>query len=298
MRKKRNIPGFKTTMAATTAWLAVLVLIPLSSVVFTSWPLSASEFWRIVWNPRAISAYKLTFGGALVAAAINGVLGLLIAWVLARYKFFGKNLVNSLIDIPFALPTAVAGLTYSSLYSESGWLGRFLVPMGIKAVQTPLAVVLVPHLRLLAAVRHPVRSSPSSRNWGRNRRRRPRAATRWQSFRYVIFPSCSPPPHRDRARLRPRGSANTARWCSSPAPATRSSPPLLIMYQLEDYNFARRGRHRARPAHHLVPDQRQHQPVSPGGPDAMSREDALVGPPPLLILLTLSVVTVLLVLPA
>jgi sulfate transport system permease protein len=143
MRKKRNIPGFKLTMGATLAWLGVLVLVPLTSIVTASWPLSASDFWKSVTTPQAMNAYRMTFGGAFAAAIVNGGLGLLLAWVLARYRFFGKNFVNSLIDIPFALPTAVAGLTYSSLYTESGWLGRFLVPMGIRAVHTPLAVILV-----------------------------------------------------------------------------------------------------------------------------------------------------------
>jgi sulfate transport system permease protein len=237
MRKKRNIPGFKTTMGATTAWLAVLVLIPLSSVVFTSWPLPASEFWRIVWNPRAIGAYKLTFGGALIAALVNGVLGLLIAWVLARYQFFGKNLVNSLIDIPFALPTAVAGLTYSSLYSENGWLGRFLVPLGVHAVHTPLAVVLVLTFVSLPFV---IRSlQPVFEELGTESEEAAQSlgATRWQSFRYVIFPSVLPALLTGVALAFARAVGEYGSVVFVAGTPDTTIAPLLIMYQLENLNF-------------------------------------------------------------
>jgi len=237
MRKKRNIPGFKTTMAATTAWLAVLVLIPLSSIVFTSWPLSASEFWKVVWNPRAIGAYKLTFGGALIAAAINGVLGLLIAWVLARYKFFGRNFVNSLIDIPFALPTAVAGLAYSSLYSETGWMGRFLVPMGIHAVHTPLAVVLVLTFVSLPFV---VRSlQPVFEELGTESEEAAQSlgATRWQSFRHVIFPSVFPALLTGVALAFSRAVGEYGSVVFVAGTRDTTIAPLLILYQLDDFNF-------------------------------------------------------------
>ena len=130
-------------MGATLLWLGVLVLIPLSRIVVMSSDLSGSDFWKTVWSPQAVAAYRLTFGAALIAALANGAIGLLIAWVLVRQDFPGKNIVNSLIDIPFALPTAVAGLTYGSLYAPNGWIGRWLAPLGIHAVHNPLAVCIV-----------------------------------------------------------------------------------------------------------------------------------------------------------
>src|SRR3954470_13690745 len=129
--KRHNIPGFKTTMGATLLWLALLVLIPLTRLLTTSSGLSGTDFWKAVWSPQAVADYRLTFGASLIAALINGAVGLLIAWVLVRQNFPGKSIVNSLIDIPFALPTAVAGLTYGSLYAPRGWIGRFLTPLGI-----------------------------------------------------------------------------------------------------------------------------------------------------------------------
>lgn len=236
--RKRNIPGFKTTMGATTLWLGLLVLLPLSSIFYTAWPLSAAEFWKIVWNPRAIAAYELTFGGALVAALVNGVLGLLIAWVLARYEFFGKNLVNSLIDVPFALPTAVAGLTYASLYSKEGWLGRFLDPIGIHAVHTRLAVVLVLTFVSLPFV---VRSlQPVFEDLGTESEEAAQSlgASRWQAFRFVIFPSVLPALLTGVALAFARAVGEYGSVVFVAGTRNTEIAPLLIMYQLEDFNFA------------------------------------------------------------
>ncbi|HVE40463.1 MAG TPA: sulfate ABC transporter permease subunit CysT [Planctomycetota bacterium] len=238
MTKTRNIPGFKTTMAATTAWLGLLVLIPLSSIVFTSWPLPTSEFWKIVWNPRAVAAYELTFGGALIAAVVNGGLGLLIAWVLARYDFFGKNFVNSLIDIPFALPTAVAGLTYSSLYGQEGWLGRFLHPLGIQAVQSRLGVCLVLTFVSLPFV---VRSlQPVFEDLGTESEEAAHSlgATRWQAFRLVIFPSVFPALLTGVALAFARAVGEYGSLVFVAGTKDTEFAPLLIMYQLEQTNFA------------------------------------------------------------
>jgi sulfate transport system permease protein len=231
--KKRNIPGFRPTMAATTAWLAVLVLIPLSSIVFTSWPLSASEFSKTVWNPRAVAAYELTFGGALIAAVVNGGLGLLIAWVLARYEFFGKNFVNSLIDIPFALPTAVAGLTYSSLYGQDGWLGRFLHPLGIQAVQSRLGVCLV---LVFVSLPFVVRSlQPVFEDLGTESEEAAQSlgATRWQAFRFVIFPSVMPALLTGIALAFARAVGEYGSIVFVAGTKDTEIAPLLIMYQLE-----------------------------------------------------------------
>ena len=225
-------------MAATTAWLAVLVLVPLSSIVVTSWPMPAAEFWKVVWNPRAIAAYELTFGGALAAALVNGVFGLLIAWVLARYEFFGKNLVNALIDIPFALPTAVAGLTYSSLYGEDGWLGRFLHPLGINAVQTRLGVCLVLTFVSLPFV---VRSlQPVFEDLGTESEEAAQSlgATRWQAFRLVIFPSVLPALLTGVALAFARAVGEYGSIVFVGGTRTTEIAPLLIMFQLEEYNFA------------------------------------------------------------
>jgi sulfate transport system permease protein len=224
-------------MAATTAWLGLLVLIPLSSIVVWSWPLSAAEFRSIVWNPRAIAAYELTFGGALVAALLNGAIGLLLAWVLARYEFFGKNFVNSLIDIPFALPTAVAGLTYSSLYREDGWLGRFLYPLGIRTDGTRLAVCLVLTFVSLPFV---VRSlQPVFEDLGTESEEAAHSlgATRWQAFRLVIFPSVFPALLTGVALAFARAVGEYGSIVFVGGTKDTEIAPLLIMFQLEERNF-------------------------------------------------------------
>ena len=129
-------------MGYTLLYLSVLVLIPIAALFIKAFELSWADFWRIITGPRALAAFKLTFLASFAAAIINAVFGTLLAWVLVRYQFFGKRFIDALVDFPFALPTAVAGLTLSSLFAANGWLGRYLVPLGIKGVYTPLAVVI------------------------------------------------------------------------------------------------------------------------------------------------------------
>jgi len=141
-KKFNPLPGFGLTMGYTLLYLSALVLIPIAGLFLKAFQLSRSDFWRLTTDARALAAYKLTFGASLIAALVNAVFGTLLAWVLARYQFFGRRFIDALVDFPFALPTAVAGLTLSNLFVANGWLGRFLVPWGIKGAFTPLAVVI------------------------------------------------------------------------------------------------------------------------------------------------------------
>jgi sulfate transport system permease protein len=141
-KKFNPLPGFGLTMGYTLLYLSALVLIPVAGLFLKAFQLSWSDFWRLTTDARALAAYKLTFGASLIAALVNAVFGTLLAWVLARYQFFGRRFIDALVDFPFALPTAVAGLTLSNLLVANGWLGRFLVPWGIKGAFTPLAVVI------------------------------------------------------------------------------------------------------------------------------------------------------------
>jgi sulfate transport system permease protein len=136
------LPGFGTTLAITVTYLSLLVLIPLAALVIKSAGLSWAQFWTTITSPRALAAYKLSFGGALVAAAINSAAGLLLAWILVRYQFFGKGLVDALIDLPLALPTAVAGISLTAIYAPNGILGRFLEPHGIQVAFSRLGVIV------------------------------------------------------------------------------------------------------------------------------------------------------------
>jgi sulfate transport system permease protein len=141
-RKTNVLPGFGLTLGYTLVYLSLIVLIPLGFMVFKVTSMTPAEFWKVAFSDRAVAAYRLTFGASFIAACFNGIAGILLAWVLTRYRFPGRRWMDALIDFPFALPTAVAGLTLSSLFSENGWLGQFLVPLGIKVVYEPLGIVV------------------------------------------------------------------------------------------------------------------------------------------------------------
>lgn len=140
---RKVLPGFSLTLGYTIFYLSFLVLVPVAACFLKAGSLSFDEFLKAVWTDRARAAYILTFGAAGIAAVVNLFLGLVISWVLVRYSFPGKKFIDSLVDLPLALPTAVAGLVYSSLYVESGWLGQYLVPIGIEAAYSRLAIVVV-----------------------------------------------------------------------------------------------------------------------------------------------------------
>ena len=136
------LPGFGLTLGFTIFYLSVIVLIPLSALVFRTAGLTWGEFISTVTAPRVLASFRVTFGAAIIAAVINSVFGVLVAWVLVRYRFPGRQIVDALVDLPFALPTAVAGITLATIYSPNGWVGRYLEPLGIKVAFTPLGIVL------------------------------------------------------------------------------------------------------------------------------------------------------------
>lgn len=142
LKEHSVLPGFGLTMGFTLLYLCLVVLLPLSATVLKTSSLSWSQFWGIVSDPRAVASYKLTFGASFLAALVNLVFGFLVAWVLVRYRFPGRRLVDGLVDLPFALPTAVAGIALTTIYSQNGWLGRHLEAIGVKSAYSPLGVVI------------------------------------------------------------------------------------------------------------------------------------------------------------
>jgi len=136
------LPGFRLTIGFTLFYLSAIVLIPFAGLILRASELSWGDFWRLATTDRALAAYRLTFGASLIAATANAIFGTLLAWVLARYDFPARRVVDAMVDFPFALPTAVAGLTLSNLFAANGWLGQFLVPLGIKGAFTRLGVVI------------------------------------------------------------------------------------------------------------------------------------------------------------
>ena len=188
----RVLPGYRLSLSFALLYLSVLVLVPLGACVVTAAGLSWEQFRAAVWTERARAAYALTFGASFVAAIISTVLGLLIAWVLVRYEFPGKRFFDSLVDLPFALPTAVAGLVFSNLYVANGWLGQFLVPLGIEGAYTRLAVVLVLVFIGFPFVVRTVQPVLESLDAEAEEAAGLLGATRWQTFRRVIFPTLLP----------------------------------------------------------------------------------------------------------
>jgi len=189
---RRILPGFSLTLGYTVSYLSILVLLPIAACFLKAGTLSFDEFFNAVWTQRSRAAYLLTFGASFAAAVINLVLGSLIAWVLVRYTFPGRRFVDSLVDMPLALPTAVGGLVYASLYVKTGWLGQYLSPLGINAAYSRLGIVLVlvfVGLPFVVRTVQPVledfdaESEEASSSLG---------ATRWQTFKNVILPALYP----------------------------------------------------------------------------------------------------------
>ena len=141
---KRVLPGFGLTLGYTLFYLSIIVLIPLATLLFKTFELTWQQFWTVVSDPIAVAAYKVTFGASLIAAVVNLVFGMLIAWVLVRYHFPGKKIVDALVDLPFALPTAVAGISLTALLADNGWLGQFFAPLGIQLVFNRVGIVIAP----------------------------------------------------------------------------------------------------------------------------------------------------------
>jgi sulfate/thiosulfate transport system permease protein len=194
MREKRYnpLPGLPLTLGFTLCYLSAIVLIPVGALFLKSLDLSWGEFWRLAFDRRALAAYRLTFGASAAAAFVNAIFGTLLAWVLVRYEFPGRRWVDALVDFPFALPTAVAGLTLANLFSEEGWLGRFLVPWGVEGAFTPLGVIIaLTFVGLPFAVRT---LQPVLENFDRSVEEA--AATlgagRWRTFLQVIAPTLLP----------------------------------------------------------------------------------------------------------
>ena len=199
--QRRVLPGFRLSLGFTIVYLTFIVLVPLSACLITAASLSPGQFIDAVWTERTRAAYALSLGASLTAGTLNVVLGLLLAWVLARYQFPFKRLIDALVDLPFALPTAVAGLVYSSLYAPSGWLGQYLSPLGIDGAYSRLGVVLVLTFTGLPFVVRTVQPVLLDLDDDVEEAASVLGATRLQTFFRVILPALTPHPSQNDARL-------------------------------------------------------------------------------------------------
>ncbi|HUI26998.1 MAG TPA: sulfate ABC transporter permease subunit CysT [Candidatus Kryptonia bacterium] len=236
---RRVLPGFQLSLGYTLFYLGALVLIPLAACFLKAASLSLAEIWAAVWTPRARAAYTLTVGAALIAAAVNVVLGMLVAWVLVRYEFPFKRLFDALVDFPFALPTAVAGLVYSSLYVKSGWLGQFLVPLGVEGAYSRLAIVLVLTFIGLPFVVRTVQPILEDFEAEVEEAAACLGATRAQTFARVIAPTLLPAVITGFALAFARGLGEygSVVFVSGNMPYKTEIAPVLIVAALEEFHY-------------------------------------------------------------
>ncbi len=234
------IPGFGPALGYTVFYLSIIVLIPLSALVFKTTGLTWTDFLAAVASPRVVASYRVTFGAALLAAAVNAVFGVLVAWVLVRYRFPGKRLIDALIDLPFALPTAVAGITLASVYSANGWLGRYLEPRGIKVAFTPLGILVAMIFIGLPFVVRTVQPVLEEAEREIEEAAACLGANRRQTFCRVLFPAMLPAVLTGFALAFARavGEYGSVIFIAGNMPMVSEITPLLIITKLEQYDYA------------------------------------------------------------
>lgn len=236
---RRVLPGFSLSLGYAVCYLGLIVLIPVAACFLKAASLSTAQFWDAVWNERTRAAYALTFGASLTAAAVNVVLGLLVAWVLVRYSFPLRRLFDALVDLPFALPTAVAGLVYSSLYVPNGWLGQFLVPLGIEGAYSRLGIVLVLIFTGFPFVVRTAQPVLEGLEPELEEAASTLGADRWQIFRRVLFPPLLPPLLTGFALAfaRALGEYGSVVFIAGNKPFHTEIAPVLIVARLEEFAY-------------------------------------------------------------
>ena len=237
LKRHSVLPGFDLALGFALLYISLIVLIPLSAAFFKTFTLTWAEFWEATTSPRVMASYRLTFGASLAAAALNGVFGLMVAWVLVRYEFFGKRLVDALVDLPFALPTAVAGIALTAIYAENGLIGQFLP---FKVSFTPLGVFVALVFIGLPFVVRTVQPVLEDLNRELEEAAATLGANRWQTFRHVIFPTVMPALLTGFALAfaRALGEYGSVIFIAGNLPFVSEITPLLIITKLEQYDYA------------------------------------------------------------
>jgi len=238
--RKHVLPGFGLTLGFTLLYLSLIVLIPLSTTFLKTAALGWDTFWQIVTEPRVLASYRLSFGASLIAALVNAVFGLLVAWVLVRYQFVGKRVIDSLVDLPFALPTAVAGIALTAVYAPSGWIGGLLEPSGIKVAFTPLGVLVALIFIGLPFVVRTVQPVLDDLEPEIEEAAFSLGASRLQTFRRVLLPAIWPALLTGFALAFARaiGEYGSVIFIAGNLPMVTEIAPLLIITKLEQYNYA------------------------------------------------------------
>ncbi|HEX8812239.1 MAG TPA: sulfate ABC transporter permease subunit CysT, partial [Terracidiphilus sp.] len=240
LKQRSILPGFGLTLGFTIFYLSLIVLIPLSATFLKASSLTAAQFWHVVSSPRAVASYRLSFGASLIGASINLLFGLLVAWVLVRYNFPGKRLLDSMVDLPFALPTAVAGIALTTIYSTHGWIGRYLNLVGIKGAYSRFGVVIALTFIGLPFVVRTVQPVLEDLEKDMEEAAASLGANRCQTFRRIILPAILPAAVTGftMAFARAMGEYGSVVFISGNMPMRTEITPLLIITKLEQYDYA------------------------------------------------------------
>ena len=238
-RRFHVLPGFHLALGYTLGYLSLIVLLPLSAVLLKTTSLTLEQFWTIVSAPRVVVSFKLSFGASLIAAAINSVFGLMLAWCLVRYRFPGKKLIDALVDLPFAVPTAVAGIALTALYAPNGWVGSLVEPHGIKIAFTPLGVLVALIFIGLPFVVRTVQPILEDLETEIEEAAVSLGAHRWQTFRHVLLPIIAPALLTGFALAFARavGEYGSVIFIAGNMPMVSEIAPLMIITKLEQYDY-------------------------------------------------------------
>lgn len=238
-RRNRVLPGFGLTLGYTIFYLSLVVLIPLLALIFGVFTLSWEQFWSAVTADRVLASYKLTIGASFLAASINAVFGLLLAWVLVRYDFFGKKIMDALVDLPFALPTAVAGISLTALLAGNGWVGQYTEKIGVQLAFNPNGIVIALLFIGLPFVVRTVQPVLEENEKELEEAASSLGATRWQIFRHVIFPAIFPAwlTGFAFAFARGLGEYGSVIFIAGNMPMISEITPLIIIGKLEQYDY-------------------------------------------------------------
>ncbi|HEY3058192.1 MAG TPA: sulfate ABC transporter permease subunit CysT [Chloroflexota bacterium] len=239
LKQPSVLPGFGLSLGVTLVYLGLLVLIPLAGLLLKAASITPEQFWSIAMAPRALAAYRLSFGTSLAAAGLNVVFGLLLAWVLVRYRFPGQRLINSLVDLPFALPTAVAGITLTAAYSKNGWFGAPLEALGIRVAYTPLGIIVALTFVGLPFVVRTVQPILEDLESDEEEAAATLGASRWQTFRRVVLPYITPALLTGFALAfaRALGEYGSVVFISGNMPGQTEIVPLLIVTKLQQFDY-------------------------------------------------------------
>ena len=238
--KRRILPGFRLALGFTLLYFCLIVLIPLAGLVLKTTGMSWGQFWNSVSAPRVLASYRLSFGAALAGAGLNLIFGSIVAWVLVRYRFPLKKLIDALVDLPFALPTAVAGIALTSIYAGNGWLGRYLEPAGIKVAFTPIGVIVALTFIGLPFVVRTVQPVLEDLNAEIEEAAASLGASRWQTFSRVLFPELWPALATGFALAfaQALGEYGSVVFIAGNMPMWTEITPLLIVIKLEQFDYA------------------------------------------------------------